>query len=56
MTKKDLLLQYQREHGEYPEDNRTYIEWLEDLVISNNEVIDKFKDEIIIIKTQRNGL
>jgi len=56
MTKKDLMLQYQKEHGEYPEDEPTYIEWLEDLVLSNNEVIDRFKDEIIIIKTQKNGL
>jgi len=50
-TKQDLHLEFKQETGEYPENTEetTYIDWLEERVLSDRERIEELKSEITIL-------
>lgn len=38
ITKQDLYIQYKREKGEYPNDSKEYIEWLEEELLKHKKL------------------
>jgi hypothetical protein len=44
MSSKDLLLIYQKEHGEYPMLDYEYIEWLEEWLIKCLTTLNKIQE------------